>query len=309
MPNEQKNKANNKDSQRQDRYETEVEGVSMKTLKAGLWWTKNRLNLRRILIIILIVFSVISLGYSLFGFGSYLLVGMNKDYQMVKDLVQNKIAGQDYLLQAMAKGLTYSSAGIISNDGKYDLYIQVKNPNVKYWGVFSYCFITAAKEKSCGSDFILPEEKKYILSLAKTFKNRSSSAVFSITKMTWYKIDNHTIFDWNKYLNDHLNISIKNKAFIPAASNEVSEKISLNTLNFTALNNGAFGYWEAPFTIILSDNGKIVSVNRYIINNFISHDSREIKITWPGIIGPVSDISITPDINIMGKGVYQQPNE
>lgn len=303
------NDANNKDSLRQDRYETEIEGVSMNTLEAGLWWVKNRRKLWLTLIISLIVISAVSWGYSFFGLGAYLLSGMNSDSQMVKDLVQTKTVTQNYLLAAAAKNLIYSSTGIVSNDGKYDLYAQVKNPNAKYWGEFSYCFTTAAGEKSCGKDFILPGDKKYVLSLAQAFKNWPSSVTFLAKDIVWHKIDNHLIPDWNKYRDDHLNISVKNVVFTPAATNEISEKIGLNTLSFTAVNNSAFGYWEAPFTIVLSNSGKISSINSYVIKKFISYDSQDVKITWPGIIGAIDSTIITPDINIMDGGNYQQPNE
>lgn len=309
MPNEQKNKANNKNSLRQDRYEKEIEGVSMNTLEAGLWLAKNRHNLWRIFIFFLIAISAISWGYTLYGFGSYLLVGMNNDTQMMKDFVQNKIISHDYLVQNAAKDLIYSTTGIINNEGKYDLYARIKNPNAKHSGLFSYCFTTTAEEKSCGSDFILPGEQKYVLLLAQNFKNRPSGVTFSVDNLTWQRLDGHIIPDWKKYRDDRLDFSINNTIFTPAASNEISEKINLNTLSFTAINNSAFSYWEVPFTIILSNGGKIVSLNKYITSNFISYDSREIKITWPGTIGSVNNINITPDINIVDGRVYRQPNE
>lgn len=309
MPNIQKNNTDSRASLRQDRYENEIEGVSMKTLETGLWWAKNRRNVFRIFIVFLIIISVISWGYTIFGFGSYLLIGMNNDEQMVKNLVQDKIISHDYLAQSAAKNLIYGTTGIIENDGKYDLYAQISNPNQKHWGAFSYCFTASAGEKSCGKSFILPGEQKYVLSLAQIFKNQPSGVNFLITNIVWQKIDNHKISDWDKYRNDHLNISVKNASFTPAASNDVSEKIGLNTLSFNASNNSAYSYWEAPFTIILSNGGRIVDINSYIIDNFNSYDSKEIQITFPGTIGSVSNISITPNINITDETIFKQPNE
>lgn len=309
MPNEQQKKSSNQDSLRQDRYENEIEGVSMSKLKTGLWIAKYRHRLWQIFILLLVAVSVISWGYTIYGFGSYLLVGMNQDSQMMKDFVKNGVIGHEYLVKMEAKDLIVSETRILSNNGKYDLYALIKNPNLKYFGSFSYCFTVIGEEKSCGTDFILPGEQKYVLALAKDFTNRPSTAIFSITNHSWQRINNHNIPDWKKYRADRLNISVKNAVLTPADTNEISEKINLNTLSFTALNNSAFSYWEAPFTIILSGGGKIINVNRYVINDFISYDTREIKITWPGAISPVSSLSITPDINILDNGVYKQPNE
>jgi hypothetical protein len=277
----------------------------MKTLETGLWLAKNRKNLKNLLIFFLIVISVLAWGYGIYNIGEYFLVSKKQDTKMVTDLVGDKTSNQNLLLSGAAKDLIYSSVGIISNNGEYDLYTQIKNQNNKYWGSFDYCFTIASGEKSCGSDFILPGDKKYILSLAQTFTKQLSSVTFTTSNLSWHKIDSHVIPDWTVYRNDRLDISIKNSIFIPAVNNEISEKVELNTLSFTATNNSAFNYWETPFIIVLSSNGKVVGVNKYTIGDFASYDSREIKITWPGSIGGVNGINIIPDINIMDPKIYQ----
>lgn len=288
-------------------YDTDVEGVSMKTLEAGLWWTKNKNSLRTTLIIFLCLVSICSWGYTLYGFGYYLLVGMNADEQMAKSVVQTTVVDQNYLQQSLPKKLELSPVGYIADNGKYDLYVQITNPNSAWWTTFSYCFKRLDGEQSCGNAFILPGDKKYILSLGQIFNADPNDLTFSYNNEEWNRIDRHAIADWNTFSSNHLNIAFTDQTFTPASSNAVSEKVSLNTLTFKAFNNSAYSFWELPLSIVLTDNGRIVYLDRYQLSNFNSNETRNVQITWPGTIGEATGISITPDVNILDGKVFQQP--
>jgi hypothetical protein len=290
-----------------NRYKTDVEGISMDTLETGLWWAKNRRKLKLILIIILLIAGILSWSYTLFGFGNYLFFGMNSDEQTMKLFVQSDTGGQKYLAQASPVNIKLSSAGYIVNGDKYDLYVQAVNPNLRWMATIDYCFKRENGEKSCSHSFLLPGEKKYLLSLAQSFSSIPSDLTFSMDNLIWKKINNHVIADWNQYQKDRMDFSITNQLFTPALSNAVSEKIGLNSLIFTIRNNSAYSYWEVPLTIALTGGGRIVYLNRYPITDFLSHDTRDIKITWPGAIGEVTGISIAPDLNISEQGIYKQP--
>jgi hypothetical protein len=285
------------------RYETDVGGVSLNTLEAGLWWTRNRPKFKAALIFFLIAISAVSWVYTLYGWGSYLLVGMNQDTQLARELVQTTALNPKYLTDKAAKSLILSPAGIINNNDSFDMYITVKNPNVSFYGVFSYCFRNAEKSY-CGDDFILPGEQKYILALAKEFKFQPNNIIFSITNLKWQRINAHQIPDWKKYRDSRLDISVENTSFV-SNSGEISGKTILNTLSFTASNDSPYSYWEAPFTIVLFNAGRVISINRYLVKDFLSHQSQDIKMVWPGIVGTADNISITPDINILDKNVYK----
>jgi len=289
------------------RYETDVNGLSMKTLEAGLWWSKNRQGLKIILTVILALIGIPLVIYAIYGFGDYLLYGMNADNKIMINFEKSALVGQSYFTARAIKTPILSPAGYLNDNGKYDLYVQVSNPNAQWWASFNYCFTRTDGEKSCGSDFILPSETKYILSLAQTFANNPDDLRFSLSDLRWTKINNHDIPDWSKYQADRLNISFSNQQFIPAAANAVSEKTQLNSLSFTATNNSAYSFYEAPLTIILSGNFGFIYLDRYLLTDFTSNQSQNVKITWPGDIENVTGINIVPDINIMDQRVYQKP--
>jgi hypothetical protein len=136
---------------------------------------------------------------------------------------------------------------------------------------------------------------------------RPSNIKFSLNNVDWKKINPHTIPDWEKYKNDRLKIDIKNVSFKPAATSELSEKINLNSLTFSANNTSAYGFWDAPLSIVLYRSNKIVGLNQYSLKEFASYNTREISLTWPGDLSGVNDIDITPEVNIMDENNYLNP--
>ncbi len=290
-----------------NRYETDVAGVSMKTLEAGLWWTKNRAALKIALIVFLLLVSIASWSYTIYGFGYYLFVGMNADEQMARAMAEMTTVNHSYLVQIAPKNLILSPAGFLPNGNNYDLYLQITNPNSRWWATFDYCFALPDGEKSCGNDFMLPDNNKYLLSLNDPFKANPNNLNFSLTNLVWNKIDNHQISDWSSYLANRLNIAIANQLFTPAENNTVSEKVPLNSLTFTITDNSAYSYFSVPLTIILTNGNRLVYIDRYTLDSLTSHQSRPVEITWPGTMGGVTGIDITPDLNILDQSIYQQP--
>ncbi len=289
------------------RYETDVSGVSINKLEAGLWWVRNRGLFKKILVSALAIFAFGTFGYSLFGFGYYFIKGMRDDEKMVRDMVNTTTVSREFLEQKAAKDLSLSSVGIIDNTESYDLYISIKNQNPKHWGSFSYCFKIGEKDLECGESFVLPSENKIISALGLKGSSRPNNVKFVIDNMVWKKINPHQIPDWNSYKSERLRIDIKNVSFKPSSSNELSEKIELNSLTFNASNPSAYGFWEAPLNVILYRSNRIVGINRYVIKELSSYDSRDIKITWTGNLAGVNNIDILPDINIMDESNYLKP--
>ncbi len=84
----------------------------------------------------------------------------------------------------------------------------------------------------------------------------------------------------------------------------LSDKVNLNTLDFSVKNQTPFGYYEAPLNIFLYSGSEIVAVNRYILNNFLPGETRFVKMSWPGNFGSANRTDVVPDINIIDDGVY-----
>ncbi|HTW96696.1 MAG TPA: hypothetical protein VMD74_03530 [Candidatus Methylomirabilis sp.] len=298
MPGKQNNKNNSADKINLSRYETDVSGVSLRELEAGLWWSKNFSKIKQTIIVLLIIISLTSWGYTIYNMGAYLLFGMNADERMVKNLTSETNITHQLVSERAPKNLIVTDQGNLTSGGKHDYFASVNNPNEFYWATFTYCFGGASG--ICGDNFILPGDGKYILALAQT---QNFTAAISFSNVVWHKINHHVISDFPAYYDQRLDLKYQNVSFTPG------DELNLNSLSFTALNDSPFSYWNVPVDIIFISGTQIVAVNRYSIGNFTSNSSRDVKITWPGSIPSYSDILLITDLNIMDPQVYQTPNE
>lgn len=287
-----------------DKY-TDIEGLSTKKLNFGLWIIEHRERLRTALIIFLVVVSAISWAYTIYGFAYYFARGMNEDEILIQELIQVNTIGHDYILKLSARDLVYFPVNILkASKDKYDLLVVLKNPNLKHMSVFEYCFLDKNETIDCAENFIFPGETKNLLSLAQEFTYKPTNIKFILKNIRWKRINLHKFPDWEKFKNDHLNISIVDIKFKPAKSSGLSEKLNLNSLEFTATNNTAYNYWEVPLIILLHNNNLVVGVNKYTLSEFMSGEKREIQMSWLGNISRVNNIKIIPEINIMLDDIY-----
>ena len=231
---------------------TSPEGITTKQLEIGLWYVEHKRQLKMVLIVFLILIGAVSWSYSIYNFAYYIFRGMNEDKILADQLVQTSAIGHDYILQVSAKPLAANPVEIINSaDQKYDLFTQIKNDNQKWWAEFDYYFVASGVETKKANGYILPGEAKYLMALAQNFAGLPTDAQLTIENLSWHRINQHQIPDWNAYYNSHLDIQTADINYTPAGDSLLSEKINLNQLSFNAINNTAYNYWEVGFTILL----------------------------------------------------------
>ena len=125
-----------------------------------------------------------------------------------------------------------------------------------------------------------------------------------ISDLSWRRVNSHLIPDWNAYRAARLNIAAADIKFTPSAASPLSEKLNLNELNFNAINNTAYNYWEIGFTILLYGGGRVAGINHYLLTDFLSGETRQVRISWPGNLSRVDRVVIIPEINIMKNDIY-----
>jgi len=282
-----------------------TEGITTKQLEIGLWYVEHKRQLRMILIGFLIIVGAISWAYTIYGFAYYLARGMNEDQILTKQLVQINSLGHDYVTQIGAKDLIIGSVGVIrSSDKKYDLYTKLQNDNPKWWAEFDYYFTAAGRQSKKTRGYILPEEIKYLAVLAEDFSYYPDDGRLVIENISWHRINQHQIRDWNAYKTGHLNIEATDIKFTSASASPLSEKLGLNQLSFNAFNNTAYSYWSVGFTILLYSRDQIAAINHYALNDFMSEQKRSVEISWPGDFGRADRVEVIPEINIMKDDIY-----
>jgi len=281
------------------------EGLTLEKMEIGLWLVKHRQHMINILRGFLILVCVVAWGRFLYVFGYYTVAGMRSDQKNIAAIVNTDIVGHDYFIARSPREIVSGPVELIgSADDKYDLAVEISNENKEYWADFDYYFKVGDREFGHKRDFVLPGEKKYILDLNEDSAGIKGNITMNISRIDWTRVDPHKYHDWENYRNDHLNISVSGVKFTPAQSTVLTEKLHLNDLSFTVTNKTPFNYWQANFNILLLGSNRILGVNSHVLNNFMSGETREVSATWPGMLGNINNIVITPDINITRDDIY-----
>ncbi len=279
-------------------------GLSVGKMQFGLWLISNRRNFLSALLAFLILISFISWSFFLYNFGFYIFKGMKDDQNLINSFSQIFIP--DITLQNMsARDLEFSEVKVFnSGDQKYDFLVKVTNPNENHFAHFNYFFSAKDEQFGHNSSFILPRESKYIMSLGVSNPSNYKKFVLDLNNFKWERINNKNFPNWDEFSKNRLNIKVSEEKFLAGQSNNLSDKINLNKLNFEAENDTAYNYWGVDFKIILLENNREVAANIYKVNNFMSEEKIQGEIVWPGIVPRSTNILIMPEIDITQKDIY-----
>lgn len=288
-----------------DKQFQDIEGVTEKKLNIGLWYVEHRSKLRLALVIFLILTAGASWAYTVYGFGYYIYRGMKEDELLVQRMVSQGAVGHEYVARIAPRDLEYSPPKILkAAERKYDFLAEVQNANEDYWAEFDYYFLSGGKEIGRSRGFILPAQSKYLMVLGQDFGFKPTDARFIIENISWRRLDRHVIADWNAFKNERLNIAVSDIRFTSARASEVSEKINLNDLKFTAANNTAYNYWDVSFSILLWSGSSMAGVNKFTLAEFMAGQNRTVEISWPGALPQISKAEVIPEVNIMDPDIY-----
>jgi len=291
--------AKNKNSQDIDlsKYD-DLNGLSVSKMNFGLWLSENRAKILRIIVICLIAISAFFFVYSSYSYVVYFL--NNSTSKDLTSLVKSNIVSQ----RNVVSDIIVSVPQIFRSGEAYDLVVTIKNPNDKFFAHFNYCFNIEGRSPFCGSGFILPGEEKYVVALGQKIETDQPAVSFKINNPSWQRIDTHKIVDWNTFAGERLNFSLENVNLALANESGLSEKVGLDSLDFTVTNRTAFGYYEVPLLISFYRDSELVGVNRYVVKNFLAGESKLVRLSWLGGLPNVTRTSVRPELDLSDDSIY-----
>lgn len=271
-------------------------GLSLKKLDFGLWLSENRKKFRQLLTIALMIVSAAIFSYSAYNYFIYFKSGDPND--------QGANSSVPMSPRQVVTDLEVSAPQVFSGSATSDLAVKLNNPNDKFMASFKYCFVQANQNLICGQSYIMPSEEKYILAFGQVLGGGSSNITFNISEISWQRIDAHQIPNWNDYAASRLNFLVANLKLTPAQISSLSQKIGLNILEFSIKNKTPYSYYKIPLNLLFFSGENLVGVNRYFLENFLTGETRDVKIVWTGSLSNVDQTRIQPDINLLDSSVY-----
>jgi hypothetical protein len=285
------------------------QNLTEKTLRYGYWFVTHKIMLKRIGIGLIILFDVITIGWSAWGwFSSYVL---EADSDQVAAMENATSVLGTAVHDNAAKPFLVSNAQIFTIGGNADFSAEIKNPNANYRADFSYRFTSGGQATSERTGFVLPNDDKFITALGEKATG-SQSAVLEISKIVWQKVDRHQIPDYQKFSSERLNFNLTDIKFAPldagtsvsGAVGAADKSVPTGKTTFTFFNNTGFGYKQIKFTILLFRGPDLVAVNSTILTDIIAGETRPVEVTWYQALQAISDTRVIPEVDILNDGVY-----
>ncbi len=293
-------KKNSIDSEVRD-YRDE-DGLSTRQLDWGLRFIRYRKTAVVFLIWFLAGAGIGTLGYSLYSFAHYLIVGRAQDKQVYEDLTTQPLTSSG---RSTDVPLSYPQPLVLANAGsRGDIVVPVTNPSLRSVARFDYHFVVNGVDTVSRRDFILPGEMKYLSALGREMPAGTSDVSLVIENYSLQRIDAHTIPDWNAYRSQRLNFAIADTVFVPGTSSGLTEKVNVNEMSFSITNNSPYGYRSLRLILILKSGGQVVAANDYTLENFRSGEKRSPRLGWSGNLPRVDSIEVVPDLDLLDTSAY-----
>jgi hypothetical protein len=284
-----------------EKYTDPTGEFTNQSLKFAEWYISHKLKLRKMLVIFLTVWSVTTLGFSLFMWGNYLIFGYQHDERMISNIGTSYIS-PEVIDSFKPADLQISGVQIFqSAKDKYDFVSPVVNSNEAWIARVSYKFTYGTGETAVEEATILPTSESFISFLGESVMNNPSSAELVVTEMNWERIDPHVNPYPTAFTKDRIQFQTSNLVFTPANQEEGGFS---HSITFDISNNSLYSYWDPDFFLVYYDQDRVAGVTTFVVDRFKAGETRTIELKSLTEQLYVTDIKLIPKVNVFDENVY-----
>jgi len=284
-----------------DKYEDPTGMFTNKQLRFSAWYIKNRMLLYRILVISLVLFSAVTIIYSLLRIAWIFIVEAPRDKQSLEQLTQF----EDYnrlnsilVPQPLLIGETQIfSAGV----EKYDAMAEITNQNTKHIVYFDYHFEINGIATVKKSGFLLPQETKLFTDFG---LSEGYGANLVVDNISFKRINAHLYPDPINFILARNLFSVSNFEFKSVLH---PEGANANIIKFDLTNDSPFSYYDPRFVVEFRNGGGTVGVAEINLANFSSLEKRSVDLRSFADNLFVDEVVVYPSINYFEYTSYFEP--
>lgn len=273
--------------------------ISNLKLKISYWYVTNKLQLRKGLVVSLVILSFIFYSYSIYRVSMILLVEDKTTNRGLAYLTADFIDYEYFHEANKPKNLQILGfEGVDGREGKYDFVAKVNNPNDK-WVASEVVFQLMSGEEIIAekTSFVFPNEEKYIEMFGQEIVG--STPGLKIAKVVWRR---HLEFE--NFSLPRLKFEISDIEFKSSRESGIRGELPVSILNFKMANNSGYNYWTVGVHMVLLSGSKMVGANYLALEQFRSEETREIEMRWYEPLPSNVQIEILPEVNILDPTTY-----
>ncbi|OGH71743.1 MAG: hypothetical protein A2921_00060 [Candidatus Magasanikbacteria bacterium RIFCSPLOWO2_01_FULL_43_20b] len=284
------------------RYTDPTGEFSNRELKLGVWYLKHKLLLQKIGLRLLIVWCVVTVGYS-FGYWLYYFsYGYFQDQKMAGNLARE--IPNHAVVNALfnAKDLQVGRIEVYNSVSElFDFTAQVKNPNSRNTARVTYKFVYNGGETALAQTMLLPMSERPIVYFGQKSDIYPTAPRLVIEKVEWKRVGAEEVPDIGAFLAERLNFTMENFVFTKAS--QITGTLN-HQIEFDLFNDSAYGYWEPKFYVELIDGVQTVGTIYLVVPKFKAGEMRHIDLRSLVDTLDVSEVKIWPAFNPFDQAAY-----
>lgn len=279
-------------------------GQIEKEYKREVAITEARPLVYRIMYGLWLVFDIALVGLLVVVVFSYLISGQWSDRQDTALMANNLLSIHSAVESNAASAIFVGEAIALRSGDGYDFHVELENPNDDWYASFEYVFETSEGSTKVYHGFIFPGETRTFVALNEEFDSLPSQVEMTVDEIQWRRMDAHSIDDLEDWYSTHSDFEISDAlhSTVEVAGTSVVRS------SFTVTNDSPYGYWTAPFILVLERNGVPVGVNQVSIAGFEAGETREVDLNWFDNTPSSGTLVIHPWIDFLDEDVYMSPS-
>jgi hypothetical protein len=165
---------------------------------------------------------------------------------------------------------------------------------------FDYSFEFGGEKTNVKTDFLLPEQKKYVLYLNVPTTKTISTAELKMENVKWKKIP-----DYKNFFEKFNQFEFQNVTLLSSKKSGLSEKGAVANIRFDILNKTPYSFWEPKFVVLLSQRGSLIGVSQVALADLKTGEKRTESFNLFQELSDSTQIEVVPDINILDPAVFK----
>lgn len=279
-------------------------GFTEGELRAASFWVRHRSAVRGIGYGSLIFLNLLLWGYVIWTALDALVISWPRERQLTREIASNQLVLstlENDRPQSMASGPVLMFQ---NTDGRFDVAVDLQNPNPQWWAEFDYHFVLAGEATPVRSGFIMPQSETVLTQLGYLPKNRAGGAAqaqIAVDNIRWHRLDPSQLpTGYEPYLRQRFNVQFENIDHQAA----LSSGASVSRTSFDVVNRGAFGYWSLDLAVKAYRGEQIVGIHRITLANLQPNETRHVDLDWFDGVPALTRTEIIPIINLLDASVY-----
>jgi hypothetical protein len=275
-------------------------GFSPGELKFASFWVRNRFLLARLGRGALIGLNVLLWGYVFWGILDTYAISYPRESRLTQEIATNQIMLQSLEADRPQNIATANVQVFQATDNRYDMAVDISNPNANWWAEFNYRFNLSGAQTPLKSGFILPSGQSVLTELGYSPETRGgATAQLVVENIFWHRVDPAQVgASYAEYAAKVFKVSFENIQF---TSDLIIGTQRINRTSFDVVNRGSYGYWTLGLAVRLYRGSSVLAVNEITLQRVAPGETRHVDLDWFESLPAVTKTEIIPIVNLLDR--------